>query len=187
MLHDDLSQVSTIESPKSFKISKFCKKSVSKRTQDQDLGKDFVSKGSNNEIDNAYTLSAVFRETQCSPKTIKMEATMECVGTQNHKNPATRTFTKTATSWDRKKCIFGLLGGVVERSFFNKNHNNPRNRPYCAPVRASKMTARASKMIENLITLLIKIKALAVKQTRRSEQTEKWHGGGICAQRTGYT
>ena len=54
-------------------------------------------------------------------------------------------------------------------------------------VRASKMTARALKMIENLITLLIKIKTLAVKQTRRSEQTEKWHGGGICTQRTGYS
>jgi hypothetical protein len=37
-----------------------------------------------------------------------------------------------------------------------------------------------------LITLLTKIQTLAVKQTRRSEQTEKWHGGGICAQRTGY-
>ena len=45
-------------------------------------------------------------------------------------------------------------------------------------VRASEMTARASKMIENLITLLIKIKTLAVKQTRRSEQTEKWHVAG---------
>ena len=54
-------------------------------------------------------------------------------------------------------------------------------------VRASKMTARASKMIEQMITLLIRIKTLAVKQTRRSEQTEKWHGGRICAQRTGYT
>ena len=53
-------------------------------------------------------------------------------------------------------------------------------------ARASKMTARASKMIENLITLLTKIQTLAVKQTRRLEQTEKWHGGGICAQRTGY-
>ena len=50
----------------------------------------------------------------------------------------------------------------------------------------SKMAARASKMINNSLILLIKIKTLAVKQTRRSEQTEKWHGGGICAQRTGY-
>ena len=52
-------------------------------------------------------------------------------------------------------------------------------------VGASKMTARASKIIEKLLTLLIKIKTLAVKQARRSEQTEKWHGGGERAQRTG--
>ena len=41
------------------------------------------------------------------------------------------------------------------------------------------------KINEKLITLLIKNKTLEVKKRRKSKQTEKWHGGGICAQRTG--
>ena len=48
------------------------------------------------------------------------------------------------------------------------------------------MAAWDSKIIENLITLLVKNRTLEVKKTRRSKQTEQWHGGGICAQRTGY-
>ena len=59
---------------------------------------------------------------------------MECLGAQNHKNTETRTLKKTATSRDRKKCIFGHRGGgVVERLFFIKNQNSPRNRLYGAP------------------------------------------------------
>ena len=60
---------------------------------------------------------------------------MECLGTPNHKNPETRTLKKSATSRDRKKCIFGHRGGWggIERPFFIKNHNHPRNRPYGAP------------------------------------------------------
>ena len=73
----------------------------------------------------------------------------------------------------------------MTNSFFSSKITIIPEIVHMAP-RASKMTARASKMIENLITLLIKIKTLAVKQTSRSEQTEKWHGGGERAQRTGY-
>ena len=58
---------------------------------------------------------------------------MECPGTQNHKNPDTRKLKKTATSRDPKICIFRHRGGVVEVTFFIKDHNYLRNRPYGAP------------------------------------------------------
>ena len=112
---------------------------------------------------------------------------------QLNKNLQTRTHKKTATSRYCKKHIFGTPEGGSSNYLFSLKitilpkivHMAPRASK--VPVQVSKMTTLASKMIETLITLLIKIKTLAVKQTRRSEQTEKWHGGGICAQRTGYT
>ena len=91
-----------------------------------------------------------------------------------------------------QKVYFGTPGGELSNDLFSLKITTIPEIVHTGrgaskmTVRASKMTARASKMIENLITVLIKIKTLAVKQTRRSEQTEKWHGGGICAQRTGY-
>ena len=104
---------------------------------------------------------------------------MECLGTQNHKNPEMRTLKKTATSRDRKICILGHRGvGVIEGLLSLKITTIPEI-VHMAPraskmtVRASKKTARASKIIENLITLLTKIKTLAVKQARRSEQAKE--------------
>ena len=44
-------------------------------------------RGQTSKIDDAYTLSAVFKEAQGSQKGVKMEARMESLGTQSHKNP----------------------------------------------------------------------------------------------------
>ena len=102
-----------------------------------------------------------------------------------------------------QKVYFGTPGGGLSNDLFSLKITTIPEIVHMAPqafkitVRASKMTARASKMMENLITLLTQIQTLAVKRTGRSEQTEaketkrskqtkKWHGGGICAQRTGY-
>ena len=127
-------KISKIESPKSLKISSFCKKSASKRTHDQGLGKHTFQRGQTSEIDNSYTLSAVFQEAQGSPKEVKMEARMESLGTQNHTNPETRTLEKKATSRDRKKWVHGHLGGGSANALFSiKSHNHPRNRPYRPP------------------------------------------------------
>jgi hypothetical protein len=63
-----------------------------------------------------------------------MEARMESLGTQNHKNPETRTLEKKATSRDRKKWVHGHLGGGSANAFFSiKSYNHPRNRPYRPP------------------------------------------------------
>ena len=60
-----------------------------------------------------------------------MEARMESLGTQNHKNPETRTLEKKTTSRDRKKQVHGHLGGGSANARFSiKSHNHPRNRPY---------------------------------------------------------
>ena len=91
-------------------------------------------RGQTSKIDNAYTLSAGFKEAQGSQKGVKMEARMESLGTQNHKNPETRTLEKKATSRDRKKWVHGHLGGGSANALFSiKSHHHPRNRPYSAP------------------------------------------------------
>ena len=99
-------------------------------------------RGQTSEIDNTYTLSAVFREAQCSPKGVKIEARMECLGTQNHKNPETRTLKKTATSRDRKKCIFRHREGSESNDLFSLKITTIPEIVHMAP-RASKMTVRA--------------------------------------------
>jgi hypothetical protein len=120
-----------------------------------------------------------------------MEAKIESLGSQNYKKPETRTLEKTVTSRDRKKWVHGHLGGGSSNALFSIKITSIPDivhiglRASKITARASKMTARASKMIENWITLLVKNETLEVKKTRRSKQTEKWHGGGICAQRTG--
>ena len=89
--------------------------------------------GQISETDNTYTLSTVFREAQCSSKVIKIENRMDCLGIQNHKNPATRTFKKTGTSRDRKKCIFGVPWGCHNYALFYQKSQKSKNRPYGAP------------------------------------------------------
>jgi hypothetical protein len=121
-----------------------------------------------------------------------MEAKMESLGNQKHKNPETGTLKKTATSRDRRKWVHGHLGGGSSNALFSIKITTIPEIVHIGlqaskiTARASKMSARASKIIENWITSLVKNETLEVKKTRRSKQTEKWHGGGICAQRTGY-
>ena len=63
-----------------------------------------------------------------------MEARLESLGTQSHKNPQTRTLEEKNTSRDRKKMGPWTPWGVRERTFFKKSHNHPRNRPYRPPA-----------------------------------------------------
>ena len=62
-----------------------------------------------------------------------MEARMECLGTQNHKTPETRTLDKKNHLARPQEVGPWTPRGVIERTFFDKNHNNPGNRPYGAP------------------------------------------------------
>ena len=100
-----------------------------------------------------------------------MEAKMESLGSQKHKNPETRILEKNSPLMRPQKVgQWAPWGGVREGTrvpFFEQKLTTAPEIVHIGP-RDSKMTARASKMIENLVTLLIKNKTLEVKTTRRS-------------------
>ena len=63
-----------------------------------------------------------------------MEAKMESLGSQKHTNPETRTLKKNShLTRPQKVGPWTPWGEVLERTFWDENHNHPRNRPYRAP------------------------------------------------------
>jgi hypothetical protein len=75
---------------------KTCKKTPSGRAQPS-------------EIDGRYTLFSDFSEAQGSQQNTQIGAKMESLGTQNHKNPIKKTFTKTYKIQPCKKCVSGCI------------------------------------------------------------------------------
>ena len=138
---------------------------------------------------------------------------MESLGTQKSlKSRKNKHSKKTATSRPWKRGSRLALGGgprmPFSRLFRWKSHNSPKN-PQNGPqgqLGPSKMTKNHdfdSQNLENslriarflhscsqhfLTTCLRKnmLNIWSCKQNRRPKQTKKWHGGGLCAQRTGY-
>jgi hypothetical protein len=97
---------------------------------------------------------------------------------KNTKNPETRTLEKNSQLMRPQKVgLWTPWRGVREWVVFvRKTDNSSRNRPY--RPQGIQNDCPASKMMENFSTLLVKNKTLAVKKSRRSKQTKKWHGGG---------
>ena len=62
-----------------------------------------------------------------------MEAKMESLGTQNHKNPETRTLEKKKHLARPQKVHGHLRGGSANALFSIKSHHHLRNRLYGAP------------------------------------------------------
>jgi hypothetical protein len=91
-------------------------------------------------------------------------------------------------------------GGVLEVIFFIKNHNYPRNRPYGAPglqndrpgLKKDRPGLKNNRKFDHFADKNQDSCSQASKEIRASQGnkeiklTKKWHGGGICAQRTGY-
>ena len=64
------------------------------------------------------------------------------------------------------------LGVGSEKALFSIKITTIAEIVHLSP-RASQMTARASKIIKKLVTLLVTNKTLEVKKTRKSKQTKK--------------
>ena len=115
-------------SPGPRKITQFCTNSALKRTRDQDLLKDSLSRrGQTSIINDSSTLSAVFKKAQGSQKGREMEATIEYLGTQYHKSPEKKTLEKSCKTTTPKRELVCVLGGGPRVTFFLQNSINSSN------------------------------------------------------------